>query len=249
MKLNEVFCHTFQAIRKRLKEESFTLYHPRSMVNSSLSIQSQFCQAILNMGFLTFEQLLDAVLRYRLGASKSGGVIFWQVDHEGRIHDGKIMYYHPDCHRNKERPPTWVSYLLAKRHGQLGQYSSTHCLFGLHQLLILNSKFSIGIVEAEKTAVILSGHYPQYIWLASGGLGELQVNKFRPLRGRKVVLFPDTDPEGKTFARWYDIAQQVMAEPFWEDSPPIRVSPVLELHATEEQKRGKIDLVDFVFKL
>ena len=74
-------------------------------------------------------------------------------------------------------------------------------------------------------------------------------NKFRPLRGRKVVLFPDTDPEGKTFARWYDIAQQVMAEPFWEDSPPIRVSPVLELHATEEQKRGKIDLVDFVFKL
>lgn len=249
MKLNEVFCHTFQAIRKRLYEESFTLYHPRSMVNSSLSIQSQFCQAILNMGYLTFEQLLDAVLRYRLGASKSGGVIFWQVDQEGRIHDGKIMYYHPDCHRIKERPPTWVSYLLAKRHGQLGQYSSTHCLFGLHQLLILNSKFSIGIVEAEKTAVILSGHYPQYIWLATGGLGELQVNKFRPLRGRKVVLFPDTDPEGKTFTRWYDIAQQVMAEPFWEDSPPIRVSPVLELHATEEQKRGKIDLVDFVFEI
>ena len=249
MKLNEVFSHTFQAIRKRLYEESFTLYHPQSMVNSSLSIQSQFCQAILNMGYLTFEQLLDAVYRYRLGASKSGGVIFWQVDHEGRIHDGKIMYYHPDCHRNKERPPTWVSYLLAKRHGQLGQYSSTHCLFGLHQLLILNSKFSIGIVEAEQTAVILSGHYPQYIWLATGGLGELQVNKFRPLRGRKVVLFPDTDPEGKTFARWYDIAQQVMAEPFWEDSPPIRVSPVLELHATKEQKRGKIDLVDFVFEL
>ena len=230
-------------------EESFTLYHPRSMVNSSLSIQSQFCQAILNMGYLTFEQLLDTVLRYRLGASKSGGVIFWQLDQEGRIHDGKIMYYHPDCHRNKERPPTWVSYLLAKRHGQLGQYSSTHCLVGLHQLLILNSKFSIGIVEAEKTAVILSGHYPQYIWLATGGLGELQVNKFRPLRGRKVVLFPDTDPEGKTFARWYDIAQQVMAEPFWEDSPLIRVSPVLELHATEEQKRGKIDLVDFVFEI
>lgn len=255
MKLNEVFCHTFQAIRKRLYEESFTLYHPRSMVNSSLSIQSQFCQAILNMGFLTFEQLLDAVCRYRLGASKSGGVIFWQVDHEGRIHDGKIMYYHPDCHRNKERPPTWVSYLLAKRQGRTtDQNSTSHCLFGLHQLLgprfsLREEERPVAIVEAEKTAVILSGHYPQYIWLATGGLGELQVNKFRPLRGRKVVLFPDTDPEGKTFARWYDIAQQVMAEPFWEDSPPIRVSPVLELHATEEQKRGKIDLVDFVFKL
>lgn len=248
MKWEQVFDHTFQAIRKQLYENSFTLYHPQSWVNSSLSIESQFCQAVINNGYLTFEQLLHATCRYRLGASKNGGVIFWQIDHEGRIHDGKIMYYHPNCHRIKDHTPTWVSYLLAKRHGQLGQYSSTHCLFGLHQLLILNSKFSIGIVEAEKTAVILSGHYPQYIWLATGGLGELQVNKFRPLRGRKVILFPDTDPDGKTFASWHQRAQEVMAEPFWEDSPPIRVSPVLELHATPEQKQRKIDLIDFLYE-
>ena len=253
MKLNEVFCHTFKAIRKRLYEESFTLYHPRSMVNSSLSIQSQFCQAILNMGYLTFEQLLDAVCRYRLGASKSGGVIFWQVDHEGRIHDGKIMYYLPDCHRNKKHNPTWVSHLLAKREGQTkGQYTTSHCLFGLHQIYgegftVKDERLNVAIVEAEKSAVILSEHYPLYIWLAAGGLGELQVNKFRPLRGRKVVLFPDTDPEGKTFASWHQRAQEVMAEPFWEDSPPIRVSPVLELHATPEQKQRKIDLIDFLF--
>ena len=258
MKLNEVFCHTFKAIRKRLYEKSFELYHPQSWVNSSLSLESQFCRAVVNSGYLTFEQLLNAAYRYRLGASKNGGVIFWQIDHEGRIHDGKIMYYLPDCHRNKKHNPTWVSHLLAKREGKTqGQYATSHCLFGLHQLLILrsalplgsskNSKFSIGIVEAEKTAVILSEHYPQYIWLAAGGLGELQVNKFRPLRGRKVVLFPDTDPDGKTFASWHQRAQEVMAEPFWEDSPPIRVSPVLELHATPEQKQRKIDLIDFLF--
>lgn len=247
MKLNEVFCHTFKAIRKRLYEKSFELYHPQSWVNSSLSIESQFCRAVVNSGYLTFEQLLNAAYRYRLGASKNGGVIFWQIDHEGRIHDGKIMYYLPDCHRNKKHNPTWVSHLLAKREGQTqGQYTTSHCLFGLHQ--IYGEGLNVAIVEAEKTAVILSEHYPQYIWLAAGGLGELQVNKFRPLRGRKVVLFPDTDPDGKTFASWHQRAQEVMAEPFWEDSPPIRVSPVLELHATPEQKQRKIDLIDFLYE-
>lgn len=254
MKLNEVFCHTFKAIRKRLYEKSFELYHPQSWVNSSLSIESQFCQAVVNSGYLTFEQLLNAAYRYRLGASKNGGVIFWQIDHEGRIHDGKIMYYLPDCHRNKKHNPTWVSHLLAKREGHIqGQYTTSHCLFGLHQIYgegvtVKGEGLNVAIVEAEKTAVILSGHYPEYIWLATGGLGELQVNKFRPLRGRKVVLFPDTDPDGKTFASWHQRAQEVMAEPFWEDSPPIRVSPVLELHATSEQKQRKIDLIDFLFE-
>ena len=253
MKLNEIFGHTFKAISERLYQESFVLYHPNSWVNRSLSLDSQFCQAVVNSGYLTFEQLLNATCRYRLGASKNGGVIFWQIDHEGRIHDGKIMYYNPDCHRNKRHDPIWVSYFLAKREGKTqGQYTTSHCLFGLHQIDNVKMKQckngrNVAIVEAEKTAVIMSELYPHYIWLAAGGLGELQINKFRPLRGRKVVLFPDTDPDGKTFASWHKRAQEVMAEPFWEDSPPIRVSPVLELHATEEQKQRKIDLIDFLF--
>lgn len=254
MKVKEIFCNTFKAISERLYQESFVLYHPNSWVNRSLSLDSQFCRALFNNGYLTFEQMLYATCRYRLGASKNGGVIFWQIDHEGRIHDGKIMYYNPDCHRNKKHDPTWVSYFLAKREGKTkDQYTTTHCLFGLHQirgegLVVRGERITVAIVEAEKTAVILSELYPQYIWLAAGGLGELQINKFRPLRGRKVVLFPDTDPEGKTFASWHRRAQEVMAEPFWEDSPPIRVSPVLELHATEEQKQRKIDLIDYIFE-
>jgi hypothetical protein len=104
------------------------------------------------------------------------------------------------------------------------------------------------VVEAEKTAVILSELYPQYVWLAAGGLGEVQVDKFRPLRGHKVIMFPDTDPEGVAYKRWYEAAQRVMQQPFWEDSPPIYVSPILEQQATTEQKERKIDLVDFLFE-
>jgi hypothetical protein len=104
----------------------------------------------------------------------------------------------------------------------------------------------VAVVEAEKSAVILSEIYPQYIWLAAGGLGEVQADKFRPLRGHRVVLFPDTDPDGKAFDHWFKAAEEVMQSPFWEESPPIRVSAFLEQHASEDQKRRKIDLVDFL---
>ena len=104
------------------------------------------------------------------------------------------------------------------------------------------------VVEAEKSAVILSELYPQYIWLAAGGMNEVQVSKFLPLRHYRVILFPDTDLEGRAFSTWYDAAQQVMRSFFWPPHNPIRVSPLLELHASPEQKARKIDLVDYVFE-
>ena len=79
-------------------------------------------------------------------------------------------------------------------------------------------------------------------------MNEVQVNKFFPLRHYKVILFPDTDPDGMAFARWYDAAQEVMKSFFWPNDNPIRVSPLLERHATPDQKRRKIDLVDFLFE-
>ena len=309
---------------------SLPSYRQQEMWRKSLSINSSFCKALVSTGYLTWQQMLDAVCRYRLGSDRKGRVIFWQIDRDERICDGKVMAYGPDCHRlkEKEHAPTWVSALLAKRHGgkQEGDIVR-HCLFGLHLLNSRNAWLTgqtppdfpclgtaqaddskllwqdgselqprqtqrsrmgedelpkaitaqadgnkplghggsvlhpgqalgsrkggselppVAVVEVEKTAVILSAYYPQYVWLATGGLFEVQPEKFRPLRGRKVILFPDTDPEGKAYAYWFEAAQQVMAQPYWDDSPPIRVSALLEQHATADQRRRKIDLVEFI---
>jgi hypothetical protein len=116
-----------------------------------------------------------------------------------------------------------------------------------HQTSFRVTNKPVCVVESEKSAVILSEHFPQNLWLATGGMGNVQPDKFHPLRGHRVILFPDTDTEGKTFKSWFDAAQLVMQQIFWEDSPPITVSPLLELHATPEQKAAKIDLVDFLF--
>ena len=235
--------------------------HPSAfMWQQCLSINNQFCDAVVGAGYLSYEQMFSASCRYCIGASKLGGVIFWQIDHEGRIHDGKIMYYQPDCHRCKDRKPTWVSYLLRKRREAsmprtmnrepLTANQTSHCFFGLHQLTsdLSPQTSSIALVEAEKSAFILSELYPEYIWLAAGGLGGVQPEKFRPLKGHKVIMFPDTDPDGTAFKQWSEAAREVMRSIFWEDSPPIRVSPILELNATPEQKQRKIDLVDFLFE-
>ena len=228
-------------------------HHPTEWLwRRCLSIKSQFCEAVVAAGYLSWEQMVSAACRYRLGASKQGGVIFWQIDQEERVRDGKVMYYRPDCHRDKDKDhhPTWVSALLRRRDPfPNSPHETSHCFFGANLLTQRSvcDKKTVCVVEAEKTAVILSERYPEYVWLAAGGLGEVQVDKFRPLRGHKVILFPDTDPEGIAYKRWYEAAQLVMQQPFWEGAPPIRVSAVLEQHASPEQKARKIDLVDFLF--
>lgn len=248
----------------------------RSWWSQALSTESQFCQAVVAAGYLTEDQMRHATRRYRLGKSQQGGVIFWQIDHEDRIHDGKVMYYQTDCHRDKNRHPNWVSSLICKRNHWKNNHQGSHCLFGLHLLYdeeyelsdyegltiddwlrTMKAKYAppktvedylkpIAVVEAEKSAVILSEHFPDYLWLATGGLGEVQPEKFRPLRGRKVILFPDTDPEGIAYRRWYEAAEVVQQQLWWEDCLPIYVSPLLEQRATPKQKERKIDLVDFL---
>ena len=253
---------------------------PRPMWSWRLSAKSSFCRAVVGAGLLTHRQMVHAAWRYRLGRSKDDAVIYWQIDQLGQVHDGKLMWYGPDCHRLKHRHATWVTYLL-KHHFGLPQdaFHSPHVLFGTHLLFerptkgcdfplrkhsarggttsqdvfernvtTLRPDRTVAIVEAEKSAVILSELYPQYLWLAAGGMSELQVPKFLPLQHYRVILFPDTDPEGRAFRMWYDAAQQVMCSFFWPRNNPIRVSPLLELHATPSQKSRKIDLVDFLFE-
>jgi hypothetical protein len=326
MHISELPIVSFRSIGRRLGlvvemwDNRLVVYAP--IWRKALSAKSQFCRAAVAAGYLTERQMRRAVWQYRLGISKQGGVIFWQIDQHDSIYDGKVMYYREDCHRDKQRNPTWVSHLLSVRHGW-GRLDSSHCFFGLHLLghtdltdrsgvlchtdltdlteqgddlchtdptdltdteseakaakepkaqksvrsvrsvcdnksvrsvrsvcekkSVCDTK-TICVVEAEKSAVILSARYPEYVWLAAGGLGEVQTDKFRALRGRKVVMFPDTDPDGIAYRRWYEAAQLVMQQPFWEDSPPIYVSPLLEQQATAEQKQRKIDLVDFLFE-
>ena len=229
---------------------------PNEYLTKCRSNNSSFVQSLVSAGILTPEQAACAADIYHLGAMKDGSVIYWQIDTEGRIRDGKVMQYGADCHRLKDRGAQWMGWLMRYRlKGADGKFllpqewQATQCLFGLHLMKEKgegkNEKSSpsrVMIVEAEKTAVILSQRRPDCVWLASGGEGQLSLDKLAPLIGKKVTLFPDTDPDGKTFQNWQHIANEARRQLGLD----ISVSDLLEKYATPEQKERKIDIADFL---
>ena len=275
MKIDEVFCNTFKAMRHELGQDGVRDMRP--LWERRLSTASVFCRSLVACGYLTEEQMQRAAQRYRLGMSRDGGVIFWQIDEREMLRDGKIMYYRPDCHRDHDRKPTWTNHLLRRCRQVPEDWKPEHCLFGQHLLKAhpsppegrdveldnmtdlsadLGNQTSLPsgglgwafrswcVVESEKTAVIMSEVMPEYVWLATGGKTELSVAKLKPLAGRKVILFPDTDETGDTYRDWYEVAEAA-TDVFGH---PVTVSSLLEQQATKAQKAAKIDIVDLIFE-
>jgi hypothetical protein len=67
-----------------------------------------------------------------------------------------------------------------------------------------------------------------------------------PLVDYKVVVFPDTDETGEAFKQWLTVLRQAQQQ--YTFKYPLRISRLLEDHASQEQKSRKIDLVDFIFE-
>lgn len=232
------------AVPKPVAAQPETFFRPLddAFVQKSQSTNSLFCRSLVSTGYLTQQQMLHAANRYRLGQTKDGGVVFWEIDEQNQVHNGKIMYYQDNCHRDKTHTPSWVVAKLKSSGILPNEVENPHCLFGLHLLLGV-AVGKIAIVESEKSAVILSELFPDYIWMASGGKTMLHADSFAPLGGHRIILFPDTDETGETFRLWSSIAQEATKL----HKSRIHVSNLLEQHATPAQKSAKIDIVDLLF--
>ncbi len=216
--------------------------------NSSMSSQpNSFLTSVVNAGILSQEEAKAAADLFRLGTTKKGEVIFWQIDAQGQLRDGKVMKYDKHCHRCKDEKLAvdWVSHKFRFQKLLPMDWKYTHCLFGLHQIAgeAPEGKLStVCIVEAEKTAVICSQKLNQYTWMASGGMNALTLDVLKDLVGHRVILYPDTDTNGEAFRTWNKIA--------WEAKTTlgldITISDFLEINATAEQKERKIDLADWI---
>ena len=243
--VQEVEASIAEKASKNLILHHCPISHDLDLVKRHLSTASLFCRSVVAMGYLTKQQMEHAAERYLLGMSRDGGVIFWQISSSGKVYDGKIMYYRNDCHRNHDHKPTWVISELKRFYLEdfpdlAARLPSTHCLFGMHLL----GELPVAVVESEKTAFIMSEIYPQYLWLAAGGLNELTASKLFPLKGRKIILFPDTDEEHKAYNTWYKVCKEAR----FLLGQNIYLSPLLEQQATKDQKKRKIDIADFYFE-
>ncbi len=190
------------------------------------------------------EKTNEIVSKYRIGVTKNRDVIFYQIDTEGRCRTGKIMKYNPQTGKRVKDAKvggkiTWVhSVLKHSRNPGLqlpAGWELTQCLFGEHLLKQYPLK-NIALVESEKTAVICSSFWPEYIWLATGGKSQLN-DRLQVLRGHKVVVFPDVDG----YLEWKKKLSRLRGV-------NIVVSDILEVNATVEDRKNHVDIADLLIR-
>ena len=182
---------------------------------------------------------IEALQRQFDIGGKGERVIFWQVDKAGRVRTGKVMAYNQETgKRSREVYPSWMH--------QAESFNLSQCFFGESQLMD-TSRINelVCIVESEKTALIAATYWPEYIWMASGGVQNMTKGKFEALRGRDVKLYPDAklslDQKPTPYEQWTQLAIELNQQGF-----SVTVSDWIENNATPEQKESGYDLADFV---
>ena len=275
MKMEEIYSHTFRAIRKELG-----LDRPRDerpLWQRCLSTESVFCRALVSNGYLSEEQMQRAAQRYRLGRSRDGGVIFWQIDEHEVLHDGKIMYYRPDCHRDHDHKPTWTSFLLRKA-GQLpDDWRPEHCLFGLHLLTQSQFKGHTDFTDlTDNSSTPISGDSKKSvksersvcdnktICVVESEKTAVMMSELRPdclwlaTGGKTELNVARLKPlQGHRVILFPDTDTDGSTYREWYElalaagdvyGQPFTVSAILEQHATPSQKQRKIDIADYFFE-
>jgi hypothetical protein len=199
----------------------------KASLNTTAFETNHFVQFLINLfGVQVASQLVS---RYFIANSKhwNGATVFWQIDIQGKVRTGKIMLYSPTTGKRIKDRTNWVHKLIGQPEFNLKQ-----CLFGEH--LLIDKTKPVAIVESEKTAIIASAYFPDFIWLACGGLGNLSTEKCSVLKGRKVTLFPDL----KGFDRWSSKATEL----------GYSISDLLERKATDIEKQQGLDIADYLIK-
>ena len=124
------------------------------------------------------------------GQNRGKAAVFWMIDEQQRVHDAKLIAYNPDGHRVQGWGNSMRSICEKRKKGpQLVQTEKV--LFGLHLIGRYPEK-TVCIVESEKSALICACQYPEHLWLATGGCGNLQASKLQPLMNRRIVVYPDS---------------------------------------------------------
>lgn len=170
------------------------------------------------------ERVKQVVDLYKLGRFYDNGIIFPYFYTDSHLCTAKIMWYDDDLHRvheGKKAYPKYFHNLIYTIENGWGHYDlNTYdtdddmndiivpfklklCLFGHNQIINDKTK-TICLVESEKTAVIMSIVFPEYIWVASGGKTLIQDYKFLFFTGRKCLVFPDLSEDDNVYQYWLE---------------------------------------------
>ena len=180
------------------------IYYPVAKRDTSFVSVEEISKSLNNYQENNFIQFLytnfekskvDRVAKlYKIGTHNhwKGATVLWQIDTNYKVRTGKIMLFDIETAKRVKKPFShinWYHSLMIKQ-GAYSEFELSQCFFGEH-LLKRNTTNNIGIVESEKTAIICSIVFPEMIWLASGGLSNINSEKVKILNNLNITMFPD----------------------------------------------------------
>lgn len=218
---------------------------PREWVKRTMKLKNTLTEWIPTIPWDSAQRtrISEALWLYCVGGWKDGRVVFWMIDHTGVPRSAKLMQYLADGHRDKTRNPGWIYNQDGCRQiCKPDDHEIVKPLFGMH-LLNRYPQATIHIVESEKTAVLMAiayGNHATQVWMACGGLENLNRGKLSPIikQNRRIILYPDRD----AIDRW-----KLKAEELRYDKVLVDVAPVTKWWKPEDGE--KADIADVVIRM
>lgn len=197
---------------------------------------NNFVQFLFDLFPDCLEEIKDVLKMYFVGThtdTRGSYTCFPSIDTQNRICRAKLIKFNPATGR-RLKGEFDTSSLPAML--KLKDFNYRQIFFGEHLLSKYPNK-PVGIVEAEKTAIIASLCLPEFVWLGCNSKTWLKPERLQRLGNRQIILYPDADG----FASWQDIAFGGRRQGI-----TVKVSKLIENHATDEQKASGYDPADYL---
>lgn len=183
---------------------------------------------------------INAVLKMYFVGTYENYTCFPQIDRLNRVCKAKLIRFNRESgKRLKGEFDTSSLVAKLKKQGKVkAEFNYKQIFFGEHLLPKYPNK-KIAVVEAEKTAIIASLCFPEFVWLGSNSKTWLNATRLQRLDNRQIILYPDADG----FDLWQGIAADAAKQGL-----KVKVSSLIESRATDEQKANGYDLADYLIE-
>ena len=224
------------------QKEVRTDYIPFSLIQRSESTRNTLMYYLAK--FFQQSNLEWVTKMYHLGSTKLGETIYPQIDTQGRCRTGKVMKYGEDGHRIKRSEYDAVDWLHARLMRQQGKAASDfhlqQCLFGEH-LLPQRPNDLVCVVESEKSAIIASLVFPDFVWIAVGGKAMLSPERCKVLAGRDVLIYSDADAveEWGSKIKFFTFCHSIRLSDWAQDEPKESKRDIADLIMNERKPLSK----------
>jgi transcription elongation factor Elf1 len=195
--------------------------------------QNAFVQFLLNLFPDCGEEIQAVLNKYFIGTFENY-TCFPYLDQLNRICRAKLIKFNQAT--GKRLKGQFDTSSLPAKLKLKENFNYSQVFFGENLLRQFPNK-PIAIVEAEKTAIIGTLCFPEFVWLGCNSKQWLKVERLQRLGTRQILLYPDADG----FELWQTIATDARRL-----GSTIKVSSLIENHATDEQKANGYDLADYL---